>query len=118
MSLFHKTPIAPAPGVYCQKDLIQLEIRMLSTISPVASSPHPSTKRSLSSLRFSVRLLILSLALCAIAYGQDAGKPMALAPCSNRHRAAARESRQPSLFYGRFREGYLPGRLAYVGKSS
>jgi hypothetical protein len=68
---------------------------MPSTISPVAPSPQASTERSLSScckqerlnrpaskclpgaVRFSAGLLMLGLALCALAYGQDAGKPLA-----------------------------------------
>ena len=85
----------PAPTVHCHIDLIQLEIRMPSTISPVVPSPHASTERSLwscrkqeqssrpalkclpDSVRFPARLLILSLALCTTAYGQDPGKPLA-----------------------------------------
>jgi len=94
VSTLRKTPIALAPGVHCHQDLIELETRMLSTLSTVAPSPHASTERSLSrhckqehlnrpaskglpnAARFSARLLILSLALCALAYGQDAGKPL------------------------------------------
>ena len=90
---FRKTPIALAPKVRCHQDLIELEIRMPSTCSPVVPSPHESTERSLlrhckeahlnrptlkclpNAARYPP-LVILSLALCALAYGQDVGKPL------------------------------------------
>jgi len=66
---------------------------MSSRLSPVVPSPHASTERSLShhrahsnrpalkcmanAARLAASLLIPSLAWCALAYGQDAGKPLA-----------------------------------------
>jgi hypothetical protein len=95
VNAFRKIPLALAPKVRRHKDLIELEARMLSTLSPVAHSPHASTERSFLRHRewahsnrpalkclpntagFAASLLILSLASCALTYGQDAGKPLA-----------------------------------------
>lgn len=67
---------------------------MPSTLSPVAHSSHASTERSLlrpckqelenrpawkclrNGVRFHASVIVLSLALCTLAYGQDAGKPL------------------------------------------
>src|SRR5579862_8468950 len=57
---------------------------MPATNSPVVPPLHASTELSRAAskylqnaVRFPARLLILSLALCALAYGQDTGKPLA-----------------------------------------